>query len=312
MGVAPSQGVGHPGLAWALLALSPALLASNMLVARLAAGWVPPLALTFWRWFFVGLLLSAAVFPLMRANLSIIRREWPGLLLLGSIGMTLCGASAYLAGQSTTTVNIGLIYAASPVLMALLARMFLHERLVPSRITGIALCLVGIGVIVARGQPGTIVELSFNRGDLWALSGSAGWAVYSFLQMWIRSELAVNVRLALMALAGALVAAPLAWMESLQQGGFPFTGEGVTLLAFTVLVASYGSYVVYAKLQRVAGVSFAGLSTYLSPLWAALFGWAVMHESLQTYHLLGTALILPGVWLAGRRPALPTRAGASE
>jgi drug/metabolite transporter (DMT)-like permease len=294
-----------------LLVVSPALLASNMLVARLAAGWVPPLSLTFWRWLLVGLLLSAAVFPLMRANLGTIRREWPGLLLLGSIGMTLCGASAYLAGQSTTTVNIGLIYAASPVLMALLARMFLHERLVPSRVTGIGLCLVGILVIVARGRPDSILALSFNRGDLWALSGSAGWAVYSFLQMWIRSELAVNVRLALMALAGALVAAPLAWMESLQLGGFPFTGQGLALLAFTVLVASYGSYVVYAKLQRIAGVSFAGLATYLSPLWAALFGWVFISESLQSYHLLGTALILPGIWLAGRRPALAGRTGAS-
>jgi drug/metabolite transporter (DMT)-like permease len=289
-------------LAWILLMLSPALLASNMLVARLAAGWVPPLSLTFWRWLLVGLLLSAVVFPLIVANARRIRSELRGLMLLGSIGMTLCGASAYLAGQSTTTVNIGLIYAASPVLMAILARLFLHERLDATRVAGIVLCLCGIAVIVARGSAQTLADLSFNRGDLWALSGSAGWALYSFLQIWIRSELAVNVRLAVMALAGALITAPFAWVESTGPGGFPFTAQGIALLAFTVLVASYGSYVVYAKLQRVAGVSFAGLSTYLTPLWAALLGWLFVGESLEGYHLAGAALVLPGIWLAGRRP----------
>jgi drug/metabolite transporter (DMT)-like permease len=281
-----------PRLAWILLLISPALLASNMLVGRLAAGWVPPLSLTFWRWLCVGLMLGTAVFPLLVSNRAAIAREWRGILLLGAIGMTLCGASAYLAGQSTTTLNIGLIYAASPVAMALLARVFLHERLDPSRIAGIALCLGGIVVIVSRGSAGTLLQMNFNRGDLWALCGSAGWAVYSFLQIWIRSELPVNVRLAVMALAGALLTAPFAWLESTRIGAFPFTSEGIALLAFTVLVASYGSYVAYAKLQRVAGVSFAGLSVYLTPLWAALFGWLYVGESLQRYHLPGAALPL--------------------
>jgi drug/metabolite transporter (DMT)-like permease len=179
--------------------------------------------------------------------------------------------------------------------------LFLHERLDAVRITGIGLCLAGIAVIVARGSPQSLSDLSFNPGDLWALSGSAGWAVYSFLQIWIRSELELNVRLAVTALAGALVTAPLAWLESTRLGGFPFTAEGLALLAFTVLVASYGSYVVYAKLQRTAGVSFAGLSVYVTPLWAALLGWLFVNETLQGYHLVGAALVLPGIWLAGRR-----------
>jgi drug/metabolite transporter (DMT)-like permease len=193
------------------------------------------------------------------------------------------------------------------VLMAVLARTFLHERLDGPRIVGILLCLSGIVVIVARGSLQTLVALSFNTGDLWALSGSAGWAVYSFLQIWIRSELPVNVRLAAMAFAGALLTSPLAWFESTRIGGFPFTAPGIALLAFTVLVSSYGSYVAYAKLQRVAGVSFAGMSVYLTPLWAALLGWLFVGEALQAYHLVGGALVLPGIWLAGRRPAWTNR-----
>lgn len=292
----------HGGSAWLLLLFSPALLASNMLVSRIAAGWVPPYALTFWRWLLTGLLLVATLFPHLLRNSAALKREWKGLLVLGAIGMTVCGSASYLAGESTTTVNIALIYAASPVLMTLLARAMLEETLTAARIAGIVLCILGVGAIVARGEPESLLHLQFNRGDLWALFGSLGWALFSFLQVWIRSDLPGDVRLAAMALAGALVAAPFTLVEASQRGGLPFTGEGIALLSFTVLVSSWGSYKLYARFQQVAGVSFAGMAAYVAPLWAALYGWVFMSERLQGYHLAGAALILPGIWLARSVP----------
>src|SRR5262245_26010194 len=125
------------------------MLASNVLVARLAAGWVPPMALTFWRWALTALLAAALAAGALRHSWADIRREWPASLLLGAIGMTLCGAAAYLAGEHTTALNIGLIYAASPVLMVVLARLFLDEALGAWRIAGIALSLAGIAAIIA-------------------------------------------------------------------------------------------------------------------------------------------------------------------
>ena len=75
------------------------------------------------------------------------------------------------------------------------------------------------------------------------------------------------------------------------------------MLALTVFVASFGSYVLYARLQHMAGVAFAGLAIYLTPLFAALYGWMLVGESLRSYHLVGMFLVLCGVWLAGRSPS---------
>jgi drug/metabolite transporter (DMT)-like permease len=44
------------------------------------------------------------------------------------------------------------------------------------------------------------------------------------------------------------------------------------------------------------------MSTYLAPLWAALFGWLFVNESLQDYHLVGAAMVLPGIRLARTAP----------
>ncbi len=288
--------------AWFLLGLTPALLATNMLVSRLAAGWISPFSLTFWRWLLTALMMAALALPLLHRHARVLAQEWRSVLLLGSIGMTLCGASSYLAGQTTTTANIALLYAASPVLMTLLARIFLRESLDWRRTAGIVLCLLGLVVIVARGKPESLAMLRFTPGDFWALLGSVGWAVFSFLQVWIPSRLPVHVRITAMGFAGALVAAPFALGEHAAGGGFPVSGSSLALLAFTVLVTSYGSYTLYAKLQHLSSVSFAGMATYVAPLWAALYGWLFMHERLQGYHFIGAALVLPGIWLARSVP----------
>jgi len=292
-----------PAGAWALLLATPAMFAANVLVARLAAGWLPPLALTFWRWFFTALLAGALAASALRASWPAMKREGPASLLLGAIGMTLCGAAAYLAGEHTSAVNIGLIYAGSPVVMVLLAYAFLREPLGALRITGILLCIAGIVAIVSRGDLATLRGLAINRGDLWALAGSLGWAVYSFLLRRLKTELDVTVRFAWLCVAGAAAAAPFAAAEWAAGKRFEFSAESIGLLALTVCFASYGSYVLYARLQQMAGVAFAGLAIYLTPLFAALYGWMFVAEPLRSYHVAGMVLVLCGVWLAGRRPS---------
>jgi drug/metabolite transporter (DMT)-like permease len=291
--------------AWALLFIAPAMFATNILVARLAAGWLPPLALTFWRWFFTALLAGALAAGALRLSWPAMKREGPASFLLGAIGMTLCGAAAYLAGEHTSAVNIGLIYAGSPVVMVLLAHTFLHEPLGPLRIAGIVLCITGIVAIVARGDLATLRNFAINRGDLWALAGSLGWAIYSFLLRRLGSELDVTVRFVSLCVAGTVAAAPFALGEWVAGKRFEFSAASAGVLAVTVFFASYGSYVLYARLQQIAGVAFAGLAIYLTPLFAALYGWVFVGESLRGYHLAGMLLVLCGVWLAGRSPRHP-------
>ena len=292
-----------PAGAWALLFVTPAMFAANILVARLAAGWLPPLQLTLWRWFFTALLACALAAGAVRESWPVMKREAPASFLLGAIGMTLCGAAAYLAGQYTSAVNIGLIYAGSPVVMVLLAHAFLHEPLRALRLVGILLCIAGITAIVARGDPTTLRDLTINHGDLWALAGSLGWAIYSFLLRRLKTELDVTVRFAWLCAAGAAAAAPFAFGEWIVGHSFEFSAASVGVLALTVFFASYGSYLLYARLQQMAGVAFAGLAIYLTPLFAALYGWMFVGESVRSYHVAGMLLVLCGVWMAGRSPS---------
>ncbi len=288
---------------WMVLVVTPALFSLNMLISRLVAGWLPPVQLTFWRWFLTALFAAVWVIPRIRETLPVLRREWRRLLLLGSIGMSVCGLSAYEAGHTTSTANIALIYASSPVMMVIMEWLRGKERIGTMQGFGVALCLTGVLGIVARGDPRVLADMSFVAGDLWALSGAIGWAAYSYLLRYMPTELGFSVRLPALCFGGAVAIAPFALVEGLGTGAFPFSTDSMAMLALTVLFASYASYIAYAALQRMTSVSFAGLAVYVSPFYAALYGWLFVNESLRGYHLFGAALVLAGVWLASRQGA---------
>ena len=140
-----------PRLALILLLFAPLLMSSNMLAARWVEGSVPPVALAFGRWFLTLVFLLPFTARGLWNCRSVIRREWRTLLALGALGMGVCGAPVYLAGQTTTATNIGLIYSTTPILIVLFARIFWGERVSIAQMAGISLCLAGVVVIVTRG-----------------------------------------------------------------------------------------------------------------------------------------------------------------
>jgi drug/metabolite transporter (DMT)-like permease len=108
-----------------------------------------------------------------------VRREWADLLVLGALGMWICGAFVYIGGRTTTATNIGLIYAGVPVLIMLMAAVVFRERLSGAQLLGAAIALAGVLTIVLKGDPATLVRLDFVVGDLWVATAAFCWAVYS-------------------------------------------------------------------------------------------------------------------------------------
>ena len=106
-------------LAWLLLFLSPAFFAVNMLAARYAT-FVPPNALALGRWLLVALFLLPFVGPRLVRHRHALAREWPDLLMLGAIGMWVCGAWVYIGGR--TTLYILSVLALSGVTAAVFLR----------------------------------------------------------------------------------------------------------------------------------------------------------------------------------------------
>ena len=288
-------------LALGLLFIAPALFASNMLMARATADLIPPVALAFWRWSLtLAIVLPLTAVPLWRARAAL-RREWGQLMLLGALGMGVCGAFVYMGADTTTATNIGLIYAASPILITLLACGFSGERLSGLQAGGIGLSLLGVLVVVFRGNLDALFGLRFTEGDLWIVAATIAWALYSVLLKHWPSALPLMARFAATVACGVLVLLPFTLWEGFTSGWPTLDHRTIGAVLFLALVASFGAYQVYALIQRSLGAGPTSLLMYLIPLYNGVLAYLLLGEALELYHLLGAALVLPGIYLATRK-----------
>jgi len=282
--------------------LIPLLWAVNYFVARRAPGVVEPYTLACMRWGVAGLLLSLHARAELRREWRAIAAVWYQYLALGFCGMVVCGAWVYLGAQSTTAVNISLIYSASPVLIALASVLWLQERMRAPQVLGVALALTGVLHVIVKGQWGALGQVHFVAGDGWILAAMVSWALYALLQKMWPSSMSPTARLAATCWgAMPMLLAGTAW--ELAQSATPPVGLQAWALGLTVaLFPGVGAYWIYGWAQRILGASKVAVTLYLGPLYGALLAWLVLGEQLGWHHLVAALLILPGVFLVSSSP----------
>ena len=288
-------------LALWLLWITPALWSVNYIVARTAPGVIEPHMLALGRWALAGLILSViARSELWRERRSTWRAAWQ-YLVLGALGMLVCGAWVYKGAQTTTAMNISLIYAASPVLIALGAVIWLGERFSWRQGLGVLLALSGVFHVVVKGQWGALAQVQWVAGDGWIVLAIVAWAGFALLQKKWHAPLGSTARLAAICMGGVLVLLPFALWEWQLASTPPWSAQAIWLVVLAGLVPGIGAYWAYGFCQKVLGASRVAASLYLGPLYGGLAAWAVLGESLGWHHVMGAALILPGIYLASRK-----------
>ena len=287
--------------ALALLFITPALWSVNYLVGRTAPGVIAPHMLALLRWSLAGIVLVAFAWPeLLAKRSSIFNNAWH-YFVFGALGMWICGAWVYIGARSTGATNIALIYALSPVFIALASTFWLHEKLGRVQWLGIVLAFAGLVHVVIKGQWPALGQVSLVAGDLWILGATVSWTLYSiFLKRW-PSDFSPIARLVLIIGAGVLLLIPLAAVEAMS--GLPMTQTSWSLQTLALVVAAgllpgAAAYLAYSTLQKSLGAARAGLTLYLGPVYAAVVAYGVLNEPIEGYHLLGAAVILPGIYLA--------------
>ncbi|MEY2783282.1 MAG: hypothetical protein RLZZ134_1341, partial [Pseudomonadota bacterium] len=203
-------------LALSLLWITPALWSVNYIVARTAPGVAEPHMLALGRWALAGMILAfIARQELWRER----RSTWRAAghyLVLGALGMLVCGAWVYQGAQTTTAMNIALIYAASPVLIALGAVLWLGERFSWRQGLGVVIAMSGVFHVVVKGQWGSLGQVQWVAGDGWIVLAMVSWAGFALLQKKWPSPLGATARLAAICMGGVLVLLPFAVWEWLQ------------------------------------------------------------------------------------------------
>ena len=284
-------------LPYLLLAFSPLCWAGNMVVGRAVRGEIPPFSINWWRWTIASAILLLFVRSDLWQQRALVLRHWKLVLFLAATGIAAFHSTVYIGLQSTTAINATLIIALGPVLILPMARILLQERMSALQLLGVLLSFVGVAVIITRAELSILLDLEFNRGDLWLLAGSAVWAIYSVGVKLKPAELKPLVLLVAILLLGALLNTPLYLWEIAQGRLVPLTLDSLAALGYVGIFAGVLAYISWNRGVELVGPNKAGLFLHLIPVYGAVLAFLFLGERLQAFHFVGVAFIVTGIAL---------------
>ncbi len=295
------------------MTLACALWAGSAIAAKVAIGHGPnptaaklgPLSLACLRFGVAGALLLGYL-RVTGQLVAIARTDRWRFVALGTMGIGITYAVFYGGMQYTTATETTFLVAAEPILIAVLARFVLGERLQAAQAVGLAVGLLGVYVIVFRGVipnlEGTVIA---NAIVTLALVFEA---YSSVVGKGLTGRYPGLVVAAYGMLIGALFLVPAAAAEFARRPHWmPGWPELAAVGYLTVLCSCLCYGIWYSLLERHSVSSMSGF-LFIQPVLGPVYGMAILGEHMSIATAVGAAITLAGVWLvaaSGSRRRVP-------
>lgn len=230
-------------------------------------------------------------------KLTLRRQDILPMALSGLTGITLYYWFEYNGIQRTSTVDASLILAAIPILTMIVQAVMNRRRMRAVQVTGAAMSLVGVGLIVGNSAGGA----SSLWGNVLILGSAAVWVVYIFLSRSLRknySSLSMNTWQSLAALVTLI---PLAAGDPCDLTAIPW--DGWAAAAVLAVICSALCYVMYGDALTDMSPLASAIFINLIPLATVVGGVVLLGETVTWLTGAGGALIIGSIFLvtAGER-----------
>jgi drug/metabolite transporter (DMT)-like permease len=291
-----------------LLTVPPLLWAGNAIVGRLVRSAVPPMTLNLLRWTIaLAVLVPLGWATLRRAGvLDAIRRRWRRYALLGLLGIGMYNSLQYLALQSSTPINVTLVASGMPVWMLLVGRLCYGMPVRTRQVFGALLSIVGVLVVLCRGDVDQLLALRLVAGDLYMILATIAWSFYSWMLLQPQDDPALRADWA--AFLGTQVAFGLLWSGAfagiewgLGASAIAWSWSVAAALLFVAVCPAVLAFAMWGAGIRRAGPGIGAFFVNLTPLFTALLSSAFLGELPHAYHVLAFLLIVGGIVVSAKR-----------
>ena len=281
-----------------VLLLPPLFWAGNFIVGRAFSAELGAITMSFYRWLLALCLLAPFAYSRVRQELPIILNHLPILTVLAMLSVASFNVLLYLGLRDTEATNALLINSSIPVWIVLFGVLFYDDSLTLRRGLGILVSLLGVSFLIFSGQS---QRLTVNPGDLWVISSSIGWALYSLTLRKKPSDLSGLGFLAYIVLFGVCFNGLLLAINPLNEAPLPMTLDTLYAVGYVAIFASLGAYVCWNYGVGQLGAQVAGQYIHLMPFYGVLLASLFLNESLSYHHWVAGGLIATGLILALRQ-----------
>ena len=187
-----------------------------------------------------------------------------------------------------------------PVMIIIFCSLLKIEKTNIYQILGVIFSLSGVIVIITKANLLILLNLNFNKGDLWMVVAMFSWALYSALLRKKKFELSQLSLLQTIISTGLIFLLP-AYLIELSLGyrasiELPF----VLTLSYVVLFPGLAAFIFWIKGISIIGSNRSGIFLHLIPIFSTIMAILIFNEKFMIYHLIGALLIVTGIILSSK------------
>jgi len=284
-----------------LLCITALCWAGNAVVGRLAAGHIPPVTLSFLRWSLAFLIILPIAWKHLVRDWGAIRARLGIMVVLSITGIGAFNTMQYWALEHTEALNTLLLQSAGPLFVAVWSLILLRDRLTLAQAGGILLSLVGVLVILLRGDLTTLGAIEFNKGDVIFTIALVIFGLYSVLSL-KRPQIHGLSFVGFTFGCGAASLVPLLILELFSRPLMQLDAPNLLSLFYVAVFPSTIAYLCFNRGVQLIGANRAAPFFHVVPVFGSIMAIVLLGERPQPFHFVGFALVLTGVFVASRKP----------
>ena len=291
-------------VAYIFLILATLFWSGNFIVGKAASLFeIPPFTLNFYRWTFAWLILAPFTLKEIFQKKNYILENIKLILVLGITSITVFNSIVYYSLNFTQVISGVLMISTIPVMIIFFCWVFKIEKTNFYQILGVIFSLLGVVVIVTKADLGKLLNLNFNKGDLWMVVAMFSWAIYSALLRKKKFDLSHISFLQTIITAGLIFLLPAYLIETALGYRLNIHIPFILTLSYVVLFPGLASFFFWIKGISIIGSNRSGIFLHMMPIFSTLMAILIFKEKFMTYHFIGAMLIIVGIVLSskGRR-----------
>ena len=242
-------------------------------------------------------------FSLWRGRHKWLSDNWRDELTMMALGLT--GGSMYFLTENeslrfTTATNTSLIVCSCPLFaMLIIALFYKSERFSRLQALGSLLALIGMAAVVLNGH--FVLHLS-PLGDTLAFSACLSWALYTLLMKPVMGRYPAMFITRKVFFYGILTILPYyIFVPDMPSLDVLMRPEVALNLLFLGSVASMLCYLTWSWCMKGLGAVVCTNWVYVNPITTIIAAWLILGEQITVYFLIGSALIIAGMYLSSKK-----------